>query len=319
FIDKSQANRNVMLLDASKLGKTIKENDVSKTILQSEELNKICNVFSSKEDVPEFSKCVPISKIKETDYMIKAGLYFEIDNVSLTDNKKDINFEKKVFIQKKMGLLSVLSDKLFRNLLIDRVVSSKLSKSDDWIEQKPLAILLDKALGGDWGNETSNEKFTESVKCIRGTDIPNIRTCNYEDIPTRYVKKESIVSKSLRANDIVIEISGGSPIQSTGRVCLITEQTIKDLGMPIFCTNFCRVLRFKDKNTAIYIYHYLMLLYDHGQMFNLENNTSGIKNLIFSAFTNNVFIPIPKDPSIIQDICTDIEKDTKLLLESELQ
>lgn len=314
FIDKSQVNNEVMLVDASKLGKTLKEDGITKTILQPDELLKICHVFLAKIDLPEFSKCVKVKKIQDTEYLIKAGLYFSIDKVLLVDNRKDINYEKSVFNQKRMGLMTVLSDKLFRNLMIDEVVKAEAANSEGWLEQTTLFNLLDKTMGGDWGNETSSGKFTEPVKCIRGTDIPNIRTCNYEDIPTRYVKKDSILSKILKPNDIVVEISGGSPIQSTGRICLITKQTINDIGSSIICTNFCRVLRFKDSLTAVYVYHYLMLLYEHGQMFNLENNTSGIKNLIFSAFTKNVIIPIPIKRSTIQDICTKVEKNTKLLL-----
>lgn len=314
FINKSRVNREVMFVDASKLGKTIKENDVSKTILQPDELFKMFNIFLTRSDIPEFSTCVSVERIKEIDYMIKAGLYFSIDKGLLVNYRKDLVYEKAVFFQKKMGLMSVMRDRVFRNVLIEKVITSEISKHDDWLEHIPLSNLLDKAIGGDWGNEVQEGKFTEAVRCIRGTDIPNIRSCNYEEIPIRYIRKESITSKTLQVNDILVEISGGSPIQSTGRICLITEQTINNIQMPLICTNFCRVLRIKDKLISEYVYQYLTLLYDHGQMFNLENNTSGIKNLIFPAFINNVYIPIPKKHAEVQSIYAEVDLITKAQL-----
>ena len=86
-----------------------------------------------------------------------------------------------------------------------------------------------------------------------------------------------------------------SPIQSTGRTCFITQDIIDDLGLPVLCTNFCRVLRLKKPEYAEYVYNYIVLLYTRGYLFNLENNTTGIKNLIFSSFLKKIKLPIPKD------------------------
>lgn len=106
--------------------------------------------------------------------------------------------------------------------------------------------------------------------------------------------------KSVKANDIIVEISGGSPIQSTGRICFISDEILQDIDSPVLCTNFCRIIRLKNPELAEYVYNYLLLLYSRGYFFNLENNTTGIKNLIFSAFAKNIKVPLPKDLSVIQ-------------------
>ena len=98
--------------------------------------------------------------------------------------------------------------------------------------------------------------------------------------------------------DIVIEISGGSPIQSTGRICYIDSKMLTDLGSDVLCTNFCRILRFKDKKLSRYVFDYLLLLYEKGYYFNLENNTTGIKNLLLNSFVQNIKVIIPPKEEI---------------------
>ena len=86
---------------------------------------------------------------------------------------------------------------------------------------------------------------------------------------------------------------------STGRIVL-SQTILKDIDSPVLCTNFCRIIRLKKPELAEYVYNYLLLLYSRGYFFNLENNTTGIKNLIFSAFAKNIKVPLPKDLSVIQ-------------------
>lgn len=70
--------------------------------------------------------------------------------------------------------------------------------------------------------------------------------------------------------------------------------------MPVPCTNFCRIVRLKNTLYSEFIYHYISLLYDRGYFFYLENNTTGIKNLIFNSFLKSVKIPIPVNDDIIK-------------------
>ena len=79
-------------------------------------------------------------------------------------------------------------------------------------------------LGGDWGKDISIDNYNQEVYCIRGTDIPSSAICQKGNIPLRYILKKNLFNRKLDANDIVIEISGGSPTQSTGRSLFVTEE-----------------------------------------------------------------------------------------------
>ncbi len=141
-----------------------------------------------------------------------------------------------------------------------------------------LTKVIDTFVSGDWGNETSSEETPNAVFCIRGADIVPIQNNNFDDIPQRYVSDRTLKSKLLQVGDVVVEKSGGSPVQSTGRVVFISKELIKAKGN-IVCSNFCTAFRVKDDWNPFFIYQYWQNLYNAGVFFNFEGKTSGIKNL----------------------------------------
>ncbi len=97
FIDKSGVDKPV-LIDASKLGETIKENGNQKTKLRTEEIQQIVNTFRNKEVVEDFSVTPTFEEIKEKGYSFSAGQYFDIkiDYVDITEdefNRRMDNFK----------------------------------------------------------------------------------------------------------------------------------------------------------------------------------------------------------------------------------
>ena len=88
FIDKSGVDKPV-LIDASKLGETIKENGNQKTKLRTEEILQIVNTFRNKEVVEDFSVTPTFDEIKEKGYSFSAGQYFDIkiDYVDITEDE----------------------------------------------------------------------------------------------------------------------------------------------------------------------------------------------------------------------------------------
>lgn len=97
FIDKSGVDKPV-LIDASKLGETIKENGNQKTKLRIEEIQQIVNTFRNKEVVEDFSVTPTFDEIKEKGYSFSAGQYFDIkiDYVDITEdefNRRMDNFK----------------------------------------------------------------------------------------------------------------------------------------------------------------------------------------------------------------------------------
>jgi len=83
FLDK-QNKGDVVLIDASKLGTTIKEGKNQKTVLSLEEEDKIIHTFNTKTAIDDFSVVVSYDVIKAKNYSLSAGQYFEV-KIEYTD------------------------------------------------------------------------------------------------------------------------------------------------------------------------------------------------------------------------------------------
>lgn len=78
FIDKSNQDGNIMLIDASTLGEKRKEGKNQKTVLRPEEVKKIEDTFINQVVVDDFSVSVSYEQIAEKNYSLSAGQYFEV-------------------------------------------------------------------------------------------------------------------------------------------------------------------------------------------------------------------------------------------------
>ena len=143
-----------------------------------------------------------------------------------------------------------------------------------------LNAFIDKNKGGDWGYDTSKDG-TIKVGCVRGADIIKLN-----DVPTRHITSKHS-DRLLEDGDIVIEFSGGSPVQATGRVALITKGVIERNGGALVCSNFCQSFSMKKRVLSEYFYYLWQSLYDNDNMFNFEGKTSGIKNFQTDVFLAN--------------------------------
>ena len=77
FIDASNKSE-VILLDASNLGTKVKEGKNQKTLLSSDEEDRIIATFNSKEAVDDFSAVVTYDQIAGKNYSLSAGQYFDV-------------------------------------------------------------------------------------------------------------------------------------------------------------------------------------------------------------------------------------------------
>ena len=164
--------------------------------------------------------------------------------------------------------------------------------------------LIKSTLNGDWGKEAPTGNNAEKVYCIRGADIPEVKAGNKGKIPTRYILPKNYATKQLTSGDIVVEISGGSPTQSTGRCTAITQSLLDRYDSGMVCTNFCKAMKPKE-GYSLFIYYYWQYLYGKGVFFSYENGTTGIKNLDFSGFIETETILIPPVDIVIafDDYC----------------
>jgi type I restriction enzyme M protein len=84
FIDNANKKGDIVLMDASKLGTTVKEGKNQKTLLSAEEEQKIINTFNQHEAMEDFTVVVSYEQIKEKNYSFSAGQYFEV-KIEYTD------------------------------------------------------------------------------------------------------------------------------------------------------------------------------------------------------------------------------------------
>ena len=89
FIDKTNQNGEVLLMDASDMGEKVKEGKNQRVVLSNEEVKQIEDIFINHEVVEDRSVSVTYDEIKEKNYSLSAGQYFEvkIEYVELTQDE----------------------------------------------------------------------------------------------------------------------------------------------------------------------------------------------------------------------------------------
>lgn len=146
---------------------------------------------------------------------------------------------------------------------------------------------------GDWGEDEPSDGAVETY-CIRGADIPNVKHGKLEDLPTRYIKSSNEQKKQLKHGDIVIEASGGSPTQSTGRTIVIRNTFLEKLDKPLYFSNFSKVI-IPKKNYSMFVYLLMNKLFNRGVFFRFEGKTSGIRNLLIQNLVKKVTFVNPSE------------------------
>lgn len=195
--------------------------------------------------------------------------------------------------QKISSILSVIDSKIELNQRINEILQQQAQTLfKEWFIDNPDSVLwqegtfsnlIVRTISGDWGKDGPSGNNTEMVYCIRGADIPDVRTGNKGKMPTRYILPKNYTAKQLVHGDIVVEISGGSPTQSTGRAAAISTALLNRYDKGMICTNFCKALK-PITGYGMYVYYYWLYLYDMGVFFSYENGTTGIKNLDINGF-----------------------------------
>lgn len=168
-----------------------------------------------------------------------------------------------------------------------------------------LAAWIKNEKNGDWGKDSVQGNYKKKVNCIRGADINGLNGQGSIKAPVRYILEKNS-HKILEDGDLVVEISGGSPTQSTGRLAFITSATRSRFDTDLICSNFCKAITLKRKESLFTFVHTWNRLYNAGVLFDWEGKTSGIKNLLFDAFVAKFEVPQP--PVELMEIFNDSVK-----------
>ena len=181
------------------------------------------------------------------------------------------------------------------DLFPDRLVPSQLGDIPEGWEVKAFETLLEDVIGGDWGKETPDESHTEPVSIIRGTDLPALSNGGVGSVPLRYTTQKKAERRMLTDGDIVIEVSGGSPTQSTGRAMMITRDVLSRFPSTVVCASFCRRFRPHGWREGLLASWHLDFLHSIGKLWEYQLQSTGIANFQTKRFLQEDKIVWPGD------------------------
>jgi type I restriction enzyme S subunit len=175
----------------------------------------------------------------------------------------------------------------------DRLVESELGEIPEGWEHVPFGSLLESTIGGDWGKDAPEDDHNQVVSIIRGTDFPDVSSGGIGKVPTRYTTAKKLASRQLQAGDIVLEISGGSPTQPTGRSIFISESTLERFSNAVVCASFCRRFQPKNRELSALAFVHLQNLYAAGGTWEYQNQSTGIANFQTTRFLESEMVVMP--------------------------
>ena len=279
-------------------------NDLEISLPPLTEQKAIANILGSLDDKIELNR-----EMNETLEAMAQALFkswfvdFDpvIDNALAAGNSIPDEFFERAEQRKTIKQNNSEKNQAIRSLFPDEF---EFTEDMGWIPKgwsiKCFGDLLDSTIGGDWGKPEEDEKHTRESVIIRGTDIPKLKIGERSEAPKRWVEEKKLKTRILKPFDIVIEISGGSPTQSTGRSIIITEQILDRLGGVAEPASFCRKFKPLDKFLGIYAGIHLQKIYDDGKMWEYQNQSTGIANFQTTSFLEREKLLVPSEGALLQ-------------------
>ncbi|RYZ26846.1 MAG: SAM-dependent DNA methyltransferase [Chitinophagaceae bacterium] len=119
FMDRQADNEHIVLVDAGKLGETVKDGKNQRTVLTRTEEQDIIDAMNKKEAKEDFAVVVSREEIKAKNYSFSAGQYFEvrIDYVDITAEE---------FAEKMEGYQTTLQDYFTQSAKLEREILEQL-------------------------------------------------------------------------------------------------------------------------------------------------------------------------------------------------
>jgi type I restriction enzyme S subunit len=159
-----------------------------------------------------------------------------------------------------------------------------------------LADAVNEIVSGDWGAaEQANGLI--AANALRGTDFNRAAQGLLTNAPVRYLKEKSIQKRQILAGDVLVELSGGSKDQPTGRILLVSQRVLQQSANPLVFSNFVKRLRVKEEAFNSTFFGYLWTsLYERGRTRIYEKRTTGIRNFKLADFLEHEYVPLPPLP-----------------------
>ncbi len=230
---------------------------------------------------------------------------FEINLPSISEQRRIASIlsalDDKIAVNRRIcENLEAQAQALFKHWFIDfapfkdgKFVESELGMIPEGWRVGTYNDIIQETISGDWGKENEEGNYTHKVACIRGCDFQDVKMGLRGKTPERYILEKNYQTKHFEDKDVLVEISGGTPTVSTGRVCPVSQLLIDKYNGDIVCTNFCRLVR-PSNGYSSYLYYSWKYKYDKKVMFGYENGTSGIKNFSIKDFTTREPLILPE-------------------------
>jgi len=180
------------------------------------------------------------------------------------------------------------------NLFPDGLVDSPLGPIPEGWAVVPFGELLSFAIGGDWGTAEPDKKHSCPVSIVRGTDIPALRGSDFTTMPSRWVDPKKYEKRRLEPFDLVVEVSGGSKNQPTGRNFFVQHSHLS-IVEELVPASFCRLMRPISPRIGLLLAEHLDWLYSRGGTWEYQNRSTGISNFQTKIFLENELVCVPPD------------------------
>ena len=168
-----------------------------------------------------------------------------------------------------------------------------------WVKLQDLLDLYDSGL---WGAQDP----LHGLLVIRSVNFRNDGSISTEDLASIMPNTPNPQNKRLSKGDILLERSGGGPKQPVGRVVLF------DLDGEFYFGNFISRLRCKADVDSNFLFLHLHSIHLNGVTIQLQDQTTGIRNLRFSEYLQ-LLIPLPPLPeqkriaAKVQELMNEVE------------
>src|SRR5664280_2082644 len=157
--------------------------------------------------------------------------------------------------------------------------------SRESVKHVPLVEVLADLIGGVWGSPPGEDEIDVAALGLTAFNAPTARVDRKHTTP-RSVNRERWSRRGLRADDIVLERSGGTNDRPVGRV-IVAPSDMKD----VIPTDFMRLLRVNPSRAVPrYVFWWLWARYQRGDTLAFQSMTTNLRNLRVSDY---VGLPMP--------------------------
>jgi type I restriction enzyme S subunit len=174
----------------------------------------------------------------------------------------------------------------------------------------PLVEVLKDLIGGVWGSPPGEEEVDVAALGLTAFNAPTPRVDRDHSTP-RSVNRERWSRRGLRADDIILERSGGTNDRPVGRV-IAAQADMLD----VIPTDFMRLLRV-DPSRAVprYVFWWLWVRYQRGDTLAFQSKTTNIRNL---RVTDYLALPLPMSSRDVQSRVVAVAEELAALTEAAL-